>query len=462
VSMRRTSGVVVPGRVDARRAYGRRRMPVVAAAVAAFTLAWVAIGILYAPEEQRVDTPLYRSYGDAIAEGQLPYGDFQPEYPPAALPVFGLPSVVLGVPSNEKWYARIFLISMAACGGAAIVLMGASLRALDATIVRTAAALGAAAVVPLALGPVVLSRFDYWPSLIAAAAVAALLRGHDRLSSGLLGVGVAAKLYPVVLVPLAAVWILRPEGRRHAIACGAVIIAVVTACFLPFLVLAADGLIASIRFQLSRPLEIESLGAAVLVALHHLVGLNLTTDEFHGSWVAGRLGERVGVAHSILQAGAVLGVWCAWIRGPMERERLVRYAAAAVLAFVVFGKVLSPQFLIWLAPVVPLVRGRRGFVASALVGVSLVLTQLWFPSRWSGYAHGFDELTSWLVLARDATLLAALAIVVWPAREKQETLADDVAARSSNTISTWLNASFRLAARAAALEPRRRARRAAV
>ena len=51
-------------------------------------------------------------------------------------------------------------------------------------------------------------------------------------------------------------------------------------------------------------------------------------------------------------------------------------------AFVALGKVLSPQFLIWLVPLVPLVRGRRGLAAAAMLGAAMLLTQAWFPDRY--------------------------------------------------------------------------------
>ena len=98
------------------------------------------------------------------------------------------------------------------------------------------------------------------------------------------------------------------------------------------------------------------------------------------------------------------------------RERLVRASAAAVCAFVVFGKVLSPQFLIWLIPLVPLVRGRRGVAAGGVLGLALVLTQLWFPFRYWDLALQLDPVSSWLVLTRDLVLLALFAVLVVPTR----------------------------------------------
>ena len=60
---------------------------------------------------------------------------------------------------------------------------------------------------------------------------------------------------------------------------------------------------------------------------------------------------------ALAQAAALVALWIAFARGPATRERLIRYAAACICAFVAFDKVLSPQYLLWLIPVVPLVRG---------------------------------------------------------------------------------------------------------
>ncbi len=83
-------------------------------------------------------------------------------------------------------------------------------------------------------------------------------------------------------------------------------------------------------------------------------------------------------------------------------------------AFIVLGKLLSPQFLIWLVPLVPLVRGRRGAAASALLAAAFVMTQVFFPSRYSEYV--FHLHLAGLVLARNLVLIGLLVLLSWPAR----------------------------------------------
>jgi uncharacterized membrane protein len=272
------------------------------------------------------------------------------------------------------------------------------------------AALAVAASFPLLLGNVVLTRFDLWPAALVLAALAALVHGRDRLGHGLLGAAIAAKLFPGVLVPLALAYVWRRRGRREALVCLGVLAGVVAAAFVPFLLLSPDGLAYSFGRQLSRPLQLESLGAAIFLAGHHLLGLALEMRSGHGSQNLAGTGPAVAaVVLSIAQLAVLAWIW---LRRPATAAELVRWSAAALVAFVALGKVLSPQFLIWLAPMVPLVAGRRGLVAGALLLVALVLTQLWFPYRYWELALEFDGRASALVLARDLVLLALLVVLV--------------------------------------------------
>jgi hypothetical protein len=204
-----------------------------------------------------------------------------------------------------------------------------------------------------------------------------------------------------------------------------VLAGVAFACFLPFLVLAPVDVLESVWRQARRPLQIESLGSALLLAGHHAFGLDLTMKSSSGSQnLQGGLPDVIAVLQGLIQAAVLIALWVSFARGPATRDRLVRYSAAAVVAFIALGKVLSPQFLIWLLPLVPLVRGRRGVVASALLAAALVLTQLWFPYRYWDLALRFDEPASWLVLARDVVLIALLVVLVEPSRFRHRVAAN--------------------------------------
>jgi hypothetical protein len=377
----------------------RRRSPsdeaLVAASAAAglFLVCWGLVHRFFWAHGQLVDWPTYRNYGDAIVHhGLVPYRDFAVEYPPGALPVFALPSFVGDYASSFAWL-------MAACGVALVVVVAA---------IRRGAAFYVA-LAPVLAGSLILSRFDLWPALLAAAALAALLREHHRLGWALLGAAVAAKLWPLVLVPLALVWSAR-RCRASAALAG---LAVAAAAFVPFALVAPHGLWSSLSGQASRPLQIESLGAAILTTFGHP---RIVTT--HGSQnVAGH--GLVATAFSVLQVAVLVALWIAFARGPATRERFLRYVAACVCAFVAFGKVLSPQFLLWLIPLVPLVAGRRGAGAVALLTASLLLTQVWFPQRYWDYAGSFH--LAWVVLLRDLVLVGLLSLLVWPGRRLART-----------------------------------------
>jgi Glycosyltransferase family 87 len=386
----------------------RRDLVVTAAACAVFVVLSASLGSAWSGSAAISDLAVYERIGNGVEQGAVPYRDEAVEYPPGALPAFVLPALVS---DDHESFARAFAALMVLCGIAAIVLTAVALRHLPASVLRV----GVPAVAPLLLGALLLTRFDLYPAALAVGAVAAMLAGRDRLGAGVLGAAIAVKLWPGVLVPLLGAWVWRRRGRREALLCLAIAAVVVALVFLPFFIASPDGVARSVWRQLDRPLQIESLGAAILLSAHHVAGMPLDWESSHGSQnLTGTVAVLTAVATSVAQVLVLAWLWVRFASRPADPARFARYAAATVVAFVAFGKVLSPQFLIWLLPLVPLVVGRRGLVACALLVGACLLTRGWFPDRYWALVKEFDEPASWLVLVRNLLLVALLVVVAGP------------------------------------------------
>jgi Glycosyltransferase family 87 len=393
---------------------GKRRVAVVVAAAAVFVAACSLPNVGLFDEGQVGDTPQYRDKGDAFLDGEIPYRDFYVEYPPGALPVFVAPAV-----GDEEGYPDRFKALMVALGIATIVLVASALTGLGAGDRHFVAALGFVAIVPAALGPVVLVNYDLWPAALTVAALAAILHGRWRLGHAALGLAVAAKLYPIALLPLFFLHVRRRAGRREALASTAVFAAAIAVVVLPFLLLGPGGIRASLESLVRRPLQIESLGASLLLAAHRL-GLYdpSVNSDYNSQNLGGDLPDLLAALSSVALAAVAIAVYVLFARRASSRTALVVGCAAAVCASVVLGKVGSPQHLVWLVPLVPLVAGRAGVTASLLLGGALVLTQSWFPNRYGGVVRLGPE--AWLVLARNGVLVALLALLVARLRSEPE------------------------------------------
>jgi acyl-CoA synthetase (AMP-forming)/AMP-acid ligase II len=112
----------------------------------------------------------------------------------------------------------------------------------------------------------------------------------------------------------------------------------------------------------------------------------------------------VATLSSLLALVLVALVAVRYWRGPDTDARLVTAWAAAVAAWTIFGKVLSPQYMTWLAALVPFAAGRRGLYAAAVFLGALMLTQV----EYFGGDHGLRD-QDWVVWA----LLARNLLLVW-------------------------------------------------
>jgi hypothetical protein len=341
------------------------------------------------------DTTSYSKYGRALVhDHRIPYRDFYDEYPPGAVPVFALPAILW-----DAHYVLLFKLWMAACGVGFLACAAWILNRLGLSPIR----LLPIVLAPALMGPVFLNRYDPLTAFLTALALVALLARRDRTTGALLGVATAMKIYPAVAA-LVSAWRVRDRiGAATAyLAAGAVLT-------VPFFLLAPGGVGFSLWTQAKRHLQIESLGSSLLLLLDKL-------HLYRAHWIAGKPGsidlggtlpDAVGVLSTLVSLVLVALVLRAYVRGPGDERRLVTAWAAALAAFTIFGKVLSPQYLTWILPFVPLAAGRRGLYAAGTLIAALALTQ---PYSYGGRLSSFDW-TVWPLLARNLLLVATFALL---------------------------------------------------
>ena len=177
------------------------------------------------------------------------------------------------------------------------------------------------------------------------------------------------------------------------------------------LALSVDGVRDALDYQTGRPAQMESSPAAVLRGLDALGFGEATKEASHGS---GNLvhpddDDRAGAVRGRAARRLVLITALVARAGDGDPRRLVLASLAAVTAFVAFGNVLSPQYLVWVAPLGILAFAWRMYGLAAAVAAAILLTLAEFPAHYFDLEHG-EPFWVWLVVARNLLLMLALGL----------------------------------------------------
>ncbi|MFN8500205.1 MAG: glycosyltransferase family 87 protein [Anaerolineae bacterium] len=370
------------GAIESRRIWNASAtLPVLGLALAAHVVVLLA---LYVSPIYRADlSTLPSDFGRAsrILDSGLLYRDYAFEYPPLAAFFYGLPR--LFAPTADAFRVA-FAVQMAAVDLAIVFLTWLWLRRADRPAVLP---LAAQTVFLAALGTmVVLERFDLAPAALTLLALLLWDAGRSGWAWAMLGLGAGIKLFPAVVTPLFALDDIR-QSRWRSLGLGVLAFAVALVVpGLPFFVAAPQGLAQLAAYHGGRGVQIESLLASPLL-LGHLAGYRVTSlfafgsQEVASDWSA----PLANLALPLIAAALAVVVW-RYARRPATGERRLRFAAAAILAFVLFNKVLSAQYVTWLYPLIPLVVARRSAVWALYLGAALLTEYL--------YPHGWNALTA--------------------------------------------------------------------
>jgi uncharacterized membrane protein len=380
-------------------------------------MAWIVDALAHVGLYGKLDDVLwvapYWTDATAILGHQVPYLDFPVEYPPLAIPVFVLPALppeAAGYPAYRAW----FEVLVTAIGLTIVPVVAWTVAWLGGRRLDVALAVGAVAVSPLLAGPIVISRYDVWPALLTAIAVGAMVRGGNRVGFAVLGLGILTKVYPAFLLPLFVIHAWRTAGRREAIIGAALATAVVAIGLAPFAVAALDGTLAPFTRSVARPLQVETLGASILATLHAFAGLPLARPIFDfGSFnLEGELPGVVAGVQTVVLLGVLGAIWLAATRLPATATTLVAACASAIAVNLALGKVLSPQYVIWLVPAIAVLVPSRGPRIVAALAAVLLLTTIYYPGWYGHYVDRFDATATLVVLERNIGLVLLAAYLI--------------------------------------------------
>jgi len=393
----------------------RRALP---SACALLALSWAATLVLEPWSDERVgDLGVRREYAEAFLGGALPYRDLAFEYPPLAAPLITAPG--LAGTSPDAYWAGFAILTFAL----AVAVLALAGRLAELTGGDRWLAMVGVALCPLLLGAVVRTHFDWAPVALALGGLVAILSRRPALGFALLGIGAMTKAFPLVIAPVALAWLLG-RGERSAAMRGAVALAAtVAAVAAAGLALSPSGTVAAVRYQLERPVQVESTPASTLFAIDALGGAEPVVAASHRSaglthWLA----DAIATGFAAVALGAV--AWLVFLAaraarreppgprpdGPAARA-LVLASLTSVAALVAFGKVLSPQFLIWIVPLLALALAWRQWALAALTVAAAALTLVEFPSRYLDLVAG-EPVAVGVTALRNGALVAALALAI--------------------------------------------------
>lgn len=330
------------------------------------------------------DVKHYRVVSWPVSVHHLPYVDFVWEFPPLTLaPVYA--AHLFG----NVWkplFAVVFTLIMIGCEYGSLV----ALRRAFPSAAQRLTFVWTITVIPLAT--VTWFRLDFLSMLFATLGLVALLKG--RSAAGWAAAGFASKLWPGVLVFGAALERRWKDAFVGAFLCGMVILA--------WWVWSPSGFTDFVEYRKGTGLQVEStLGALRAMGGARAVGAFGAVVFDPGRWTW------VDPASFVVQGLVAAGIFLLSFR---RRIDVVRALAAMVVLSMVAGRILSPQYVVWIAPFVVLLAAWGDRRVQWLYTAACWLTLLPLPVY--RFAHTHPLPFGLMVTARNVVLWVLFAVLL--------------------------------------------------
>lgn len=379
----------------------------------------IALGILaywYHPRiDQYSDIFFYQKMASDVAQvrsGGAP-GEPSTWYPPFAAAVFYGISLLPKIPFTAAWLGFV----VAAVAAATAYLYGV-LRWKQAYLLPLAV-LGSA----LLIGPdIVLARYDILIGLLLVLAWRAHKAEHYAASAMWVVLAVGLKAVPLIVLP---VFLLATPRAKWKTAALGLLLGIVLAAGMPAALLGPKHFMQEtkdfVMYQGSRGFQVESVWSGIdllakntlhqqaLLGYHHFATHNLDLGP-----------NFVKISSILLAAGLLILYWHLWREGKASRKKFTVYLITTLLWLLFIAPVFSPQFLVWLLPLLLMWLGEKiikaGKIPTEIKVVVGLLAGITLASQWI-YPWHYVDFVQQTYLFNTVVLnirnLAVLGLLIW-------------------------------------------------
>lgn len=390
-------------------------------AVHALILVVVFDSGLYDTKPLTHDIAVYFEYASNIVLGQLPYRDFIVEYPPLALLFFILPRLVT---SELSIYQHVFVAEILLFDLLGLFLVSILARRLDLRLANT---LTIYTVMLLAIGPILIYRYDLIPAIMVLLSLYAFNRQKHKVCWVMLALGTMTKIYPVIIAPLFLIHQFCQHQYRRIIPGIITFTLTIGIISLPGLLLNPGGFWQSFLCQAQRGLHADSTYSSFLLFGKTLglssVRIVLVDSTLFSVDVVSPAADMLATISPVIMVMALGIIFWFFYRDQQARSNLkspsshlpniINYSFLTILVLLLTSKVFSPQFIIWLYPLVTLITGPWRQASWLLFTLVSVLTQYIFPQHYREFTRGNIEAID-ILLGRNILLMALACLHLSP------------------------------------------------
>ncbi len=242
------------------------------------------------------------------------------------------------------------------------------------------------------------SRFDVLVALLVNVVLLCVLSRRWRTAGIILGIAILTKWYPIIFLPLIYLYITRVESEQPRRTLRSLLVSTALLVFGVMAVsFAVDGF-TSLRPYLFHGARTGGVGSLYFMLIQGpLLSTGVEQLNYLGLTIFLLLQFSVPII-AIIKSGVVRR----WLGTPRQ---LILWMTLAVVIFTLFSRFYSPQWIVWLIPLLLMVADKK--LALLAVGYD-VLNYLAFPliwQVWGPFSLGYNAVSIIIIIA--------LLLIIW-------------------------------------------------